>query len=121
MVLVAWMVFAIVVIYLICGCIKFCIKQVTKDEPVQVKTVARTPATNKEEIIKELFGDNVEIFTKFNGISFWVYAEVYGYFYSKGVKLLPGIKLQKKNCYIKETKFKYYRLFSSYDYGSKFC
>lgn len=96
MVLVAWMVFAIVVIYLICSCVKFCVKQVTKDKPIQVKTVARTPATNKEKIIKELFGDNVELFTKFNGISFWVYSEIHGYFYSKEVETSVKNKIAKK-------------------------
>ena len=102
MVLVAWMVFAIVVIYLICSCVKFCVKQVTKDKPVQVKTVARTPATNKEKIIKELFGDNVELFTKFNGISFWVYSEIHGYFYSKEVETSAKNKIAKKVSILKK-------------------
>ena len=50
MVLVAWMVFAIVVIYLICSCIKFCVKQVTKDKPVQIKTLVKRANTKIKQV-----------------------------------------------------------------------
>ena len=102
MVLVAWMVFAIVVIYLICSCIKFCVKQVTKDKPVQIKTLVKAPATNKEKIIKELFGNNIELFTKFNGISFWVYSDIYGYFYSATIQTTVKNKIAKKVATLKK-------------------
>lgn len=48
----------------------------TKEKPKYICSQETKTTSSKESIVKELYGDNVIVFTKSNGLTFWIYEDV---------------------------------------------
>lgn len=76
----AWTLAGLLALYIVCSCIKSCVKTAARnkiiDTPIQPERTLQT----KEEIINTLFDGGIEKFFKYNGMTFWIYKESKDYF-----------------------------------------
>ena len=79
MILVAWLLFALVALYIICSCIRACVKMITKEKPKKL-IAARPKQDTAGEMIESMFGKNIDILLKYNGLTFWTYSDNNLYF-----------------------------------------
>ena len=80
MLVIAWTIVGLIALFIICSCIKSCVRMATverfKNVPVQTPTLT----TYKDKIIQSLFDDDVEKFFKYKGTTFWYYKDSKNYF-----------------------------------------
>ena len=80
MLVIAWTIVGLIALFIICSCIKSCVRMATverfKNVPVQTPTLT----TYKDKIIQSLFDDGVEKFFKYKGTTFWYYKDSKNYF-----------------------------------------
>lgn len=80
MLVIAWTIVGLIALFIICSCIKSCVRMATverfKNVPIQTPTVI----TYKDKIIQSLFDDAVEKFFKYKGMTFWYYKDSKYYF-----------------------------------------
>lgn len=80
MLVIAWTIVGLIALFIICSCIKSCIRTATverfKNVPIQTPTVI----TYKDKIIQSLFDGAVEKFFKYKGMTFWYYKDSKYYF-----------------------------------------
>ena len=80
MLVIAWTIAGLIALFIICSCIKSCVRTATvehfKNVPIQTPTLT----TYKVKIIQSLFDDDVEKFFKYKGTTFWYYKDLKYYF-----------------------------------------
>lgn len=80
MLIIAWTTAGLIALFIICSCIKSCVRTATvehfKNVPIQTPTLT----TYKVKIIQSLFDDDVEKFFKYKGTTFWYYKDSKYYF-----------------------------------------
>ena len=80
MLIIAWTIAGLIALFIICSCIKSCVRTATverfKNVPIQTPTLT----TYKVKIIQSLFDDDVEKFFKYKGTTFWYYKDSKYYF-----------------------------------------
>lgn len=80
MLVIAWTIVGLIALFIICSCIKSCVRMATvkrfKNVPIQTPTVI----TYKDKIIQSLFDGAVEKFFKYKGMTFWYYKDSKYYF-----------------------------------------
>jgi hypothetical protein len=80
MIVIAWTIVGLTALFIICSCIKSCIRIATMERFKNVPIQTPTLITDKNKIIQSLFDDDVEKFFKYKGITFWYYKDSKDYF-----------------------------------------
>lgn len=80
MIVIAWTIVGLTALFIICSCIKSCVRMVTMERFKNVPIQTPTLITDKNKIIQSLFDDDVEKFFKYKGVTFWYYKDSKDYF-----------------------------------------
>jgi hypothetical protein len=80
MIVIAWTIVGLTALFIICSCIKSCVRIATMERFKNVPIQTPTLITDKNKIIQSLFDDDVEKFFKYKGITFWYYKDSKDYF-----------------------------------------
>lgn len=80
MILIAWTIVGLTALFIICSCIKSCVRMATMERFKNVPIQTPTLVADKTKIIQSLFDDDVEKFFKYKGVTFWYYKESKDYF-----------------------------------------
>lgn len=75
MLVIAWTIVGLIALFIICSCIKSCVRTAVLEH--FKNGTSQTPAlmTYKDKIIQSLFGGDVEKFFKYKGMTFWYYKD----------------------------------------------
>ena len=80
MLVIAWTIVGLIALFIICSCIKSCVRTAAlerfKNGPSQTSTLT----TYDDKIIQSLFDGDVEKFFKYKGTTFWYYKDSKYYF-----------------------------------------
>lgn len=80
MIVIAWTIVGLTALFIICSCIKSCVRMATMERFKNVPIQTPTLVADKNKIIQTLFDDDVEKFFKYKGITFWYYKDSKDYF-----------------------------------------
>jgi hypothetical protein len=80
MIVIAWTIVGLTALFIICSCIKSCVRMATMERFKNVPIQTPTLIPDKNKIIQSLFDDDVEKFFKYKGITFWYYKDSKDYF-----------------------------------------
>ena len=80
MIVIAWTIVGLTALFIICSCIKSCVRMATMERFKNVPIQTPTLVADKTKIIQSLFDDDVEKFFKYKGVTFWYYKDSKDYF-----------------------------------------
>lgn len=80
MLVIAWTSVCLAALFIVCACIKSCVRMATMKRFKNVPVQSPALITDKDKIIYSLFDDDVEEFFKYKGITFWYCKESKDYF-----------------------------------------
>lgn len=80
MIVIAWTIVGLTALFIICSCIKSCVRMATMERFKNVPIQTPTLIADKNKIIQSLFDDDVVKFFKYKGITFWYYKDSKDYF-----------------------------------------
>ena len=80
MLVIAWTIVGLIALFIICSCIKSCVRTAAVEHFKNVPIRTPTLITYKDKIIQSLFDGDVEKFFKYKGTTFWYYKDSKNYF-----------------------------------------